>query len=290
MIFFLSKSQNRIGAILLETIPSVVFQLGQNLNSIDANSELAGLQYVNYLATATGRTLDVVTNSMLTSVEGHRSNAQPIVLAMLGSKSQESVNTVNISAQSLHSLGAKVIVVENGMAGNALFEEEAIMIASQPSDIYSLGVLETALQQGQSMFEADFMQQYFCSQAPPSTSIHPTPSPTPSSYPVQPRVSSSIIGKSKTATSTAHLISHHSPTPTATFAFSSSKPHSSSVLISSSVAKPSPTPLSYCQFLEADVVFVLDATGNTGKDVFSRFVSLAEHIINLLPAGGNAIR
>ena len=258
-----------MGAILLETIPKVVFQLGQQLNSIEANANLANLQYINYLATATGRTLDVVAQNMFSPIQGHRNNAQPIVVAMLASESQESVAIVNASAMNLRNSGAHVIVIENGVDGNALFLEEALMIASQPSDIFALDTLEAAWSQGQGIFEAEFMDEYFCAPVSSSAStILPTPSPS----------SSASIAQHFTSTSVG-VVTTSTPAIMSTFPTSSFAP-----------PPPTPTPVTYCNFLTTDVIFVISSSGDTGADVFNRFVTLAENIINLLPAGSGAVR
>ena len=275
--------------MLLETIPKVVFQLGQELDSSAAVDMLNAVPYVNYLATATGKTLDFVSTHMLDPVNGHRIGADTIVIVTSATVSQEGLAVVNSSSMNLRNTGARVIVIESG-DNSVQFEEETLLIASQPSDVYALSALEAAIQQGQSYFETDFMQQYFCVLNFSSSSA-PTPSPSPSLSLSATPSPSSVYSSSSSAFISSSIVAEQRLS-TSSFLQLSSTVQPSSTLISTStpVAHPSPTPLTYCSFLTTDVVFVISASGSTGGAIFDRFVSMAEHIISLLPAGTGSVR
>ena len=281
--------------MLLETIPKVVFQLGQELDSSAAVDMLNAVPYVNYLATATGKTLDFVSTHMLDPVNGHRIGADTIVVALLAAQSQEGFAAVNASGENLRSQGAHVVVITTAVTdGNVALEEEALSIAQSPSDVFSLDTLEAAIQQGNSLFETEFMMDYFCLENISSTVI-PTATTVYSSSKIYSSTTAAVIGITPSLPLSSPLATLQSPFPTT----STFLPPTTSFLLqvtptTSFLPQVTPTPLpslTYCsQFLPTDVIVIISASGQTGADVFYQFTNLAATLATNLIDGNGIVR
>ena len=249
---------HRLAAVLLKTLPSTVFNLGQNLDSNQAVLALQAVTIPSYQATATAETLDYVTNHILITAAGRRSNAQPVVIVMLGSESQNTQTEIQQSAASLQATGADVIVI--GTNNSATLSLEMSIIASSPQNIYTLDQIQNMLG-NKTAFETEFLSNWICVQATP------TPLPTPTSTLPIPSSSTTLL-QSTIRVSGSSIIA---PTPTPT---------------------PVPFPsLTYCsQFLPTDVIVIISASGQTGADVFYQFTNLAATLATNLIDGNGIVR
>ena len=126
--------------MLLQTIPQAVFTLADGLDAATATSRLQSLVFVDKKATATAQTLDFVAQRLLTPAQGRRMSAQALVVVMVGSESQDSMDALQQSVQELHSTGARVLVV--GTSDTAQQSMEMELIASSATDVYQLSTME----------------------------------------------------------------------------------------------------------------------------------------------------
>ncbi len=273
-----------------------MFQLGQQLSGTYAANVLSSIPYPLRKATATGQTLEFVASNMLGAAQGHRANAHPLVVVMLGSESQDAVSA---GAAAVKNLGSRVIVIAPSKATTPQMEDEMLTIASSPADIYDLDTVQALLVQGVNPFTTQFMAALTCANATLPSSHYATafsPTSTILATTLSSTVAGTLFSITPSRTVPATTTFHHStafytltPTPTATFGFSSRL--SSSVVRSTSILLPTPTPgvplplPTYCSgtFSAVDVVLIISESGKTGLATFQRFVSLAGSMVRALP-------
>lgn len=153
---------------LLQTIPQAVFTLADGLDGATAISRLQALAFVDKRATATAQTLDFVAQRLLTPAQGRRVGAQALVVVLVGSESQDSMDALQQSVQELHATGARVLVV--GTNDTAQQSLEMQLIASSAADVYGLEAMETLAAANYSLGQ-QVLAPIICREAQPSSSV-----------------------------------------------------------------------------------------------------------------------
>lgn len=161
-------SSYRVATALLQTIPQAVFTLADGLDGATAISRLQALTFVDKRATATAQTLDFVAQRLLTPAQGRRVGAQALVVVLVGSESQDSMDALQQSVQELHATGARVLVV--GTNDTAQQSMEMQLIASSAADVYNLETMETLAAANYSLGQ-QVLAPIICRETQPSSSV-----------------------------------------------------------------------------------------------------------------------
>lgn len=271
---------------MLQTIPEAVFTLGEQLDAAAAMQRLQSLAFVDRRATATAQTLDFVAQRVLSAALGRRSAVPAVVVIMAGSESQDTAEALQQAVSGLHGTGARVIVVGTASTTQEITEME--LMASSASDVYEVGQLEGLVSLNASLLGQQLFAPFVCNGTQPVASSSAAPVASSSTPLVSVQPSSSVFVEpsfdSALPVSTSSSVGELSTIGTA--------PSSSVIATTTPPTTTAPTTTStfplptYCSpFQTQDVVFVVSASGQTGADVFARFINLGVSMIQQLPGG-----
>jgi hypothetical protein len=213
-----------------------------------------------------------VANRLLNAQQGRRTNANALVIVMIGSESQDTDDELLASAEQLRSLGAQVVTV--GTNDTAAVSHQMDVLAGSSRNVFTLEDMKTRAG-NLSAFQNSVLASFVCNST--SNIFIPTSS-------------SSIAGAQSSVPSTTTQPSSLAVAPSSSTSLAVALPSTSTA---GAVPTPLPTftpfqPLTYCsQFAPTDIVFVISASGQTGATVFAQFVNLASiYAANLLDSNG----